>query len=154
MYHQLIINGDFKKGCTVEDYDLNDFDLFKFWSQGHIENIKLSDLELDIGAGEVSDYLPSPISVPFVSSKFRAYIEKWSADATFVDLSPAIRSSKINEQFWLLCFNNTYTKEKGMSLGLDIFRSNNEAAGEILFSDAAAKGLKFGSFKGLAFLRQ
>lgn len=152
MYYELAINPDFEVGCNLEDYELGEFDLTKFWKLGNLEGNEIADLQIDISSGEVSDYLSPPISLPIVSQKFKLYIEKWNDKINFVKLDPALRKVGVDSQYYLMEFKSTMKAVKGIKLGLDIFRAENEGSGSILFSEAAAKGMKLGDFKGIAFI--
>jgi len=152
MYYELTINPDFEVGCNLEDYELGEFDLTKFWEMGNLEGNELADLQIDISSGEVSDYLSPPISLPIVSEKLKLYIEKWNDRINFIKLDPAIRRFGVNCQYYLMEFESSMEAAKGIELGLDIFRAKNEGSGSILFSEVAAKGMRFGDFKGVAFI--
>lgn len=153
-YYLLTINGDFNDGCNIDDYELGKFDLCRFWEYGNLTGNDLFNLSVDISSGEVSDYLSPPISLPLVSEKLKNYIEKWNHNLFFTDFQPAIRKSGVNCKYFLVESEETYSMSQGIETGLDIFRyaDSDNVAGDILFTEYAAKSMKDLGFKGIVFL--
>ena len=129
---------NYETGCNIADYDLNGFDLVKFWENGNLTDNQLERLRLDIVENDEDDLLGGPLSLPIISEKFKNILNNLVHNATFTSIAPAIRSSKFKYNWYLMEFFSSKLRESAYT-DLDVFRCSKETAGQVVVSEKAVE---------------